>query len=182
MAGAIVAVTAVLSINNEWGAVMALSLIAGIGTIAIELLPTVKLPAPRGLTPLALRATATLATSLAAIDWLGWIFEHLVSFDAIQFLTGFVAAVVLLATGYGRYQGGAALVGRRGGHGCLSPEPGDGCRRPARFEPRPGKRRSGSRRSRSVAVPVTIRRSGCSPRVKGIYHVGCTDYPDPTYP
>jgi len=20
------------------------------------------------------------------------------------------------------------------------------------------------------------------PRVKGIYHVGCTDYPDPTYP
>jgi hypothetical protein len=20
------------------------------------------------------------------------------------------------------------------------------------------------------------------PRIKGIYHVGCTDYPDPTYP
>jgi hypothetical protein len=46
----------------------------------------------------------------------------------------------------------------------------------------PGKVRSGSRRSRSVAVPVTTRRNGCSPRVKGIYHVGCTDYPDPTYP
>ena len=104
VAGAIVAVTAVLSINSEWGAVMALSLIAGIGTIAIELLPTVKLPAPRGLTLLALGATATLATSLAAIDWLGWIFEHLVSFDTVQFLTGLVAAVVLLATGYGRYQ------------------------------------------------------------------------------
>jgi len=52
----------------------------------------------------------------------------------------------------------------------------------SRFEGSAGKRRSGSRRSRSVAVPVTTRRSGCSPRVKGIYHVGCTDYPDPTYP
>jgi hypothetical protein len=104
VAGAIVTVTAILSIINEWGAVMALSLLAGIGAIAIELSPTMKLPAPRGLTLLALGATATMATSIAAIDWLGWIVGHLVSFDTIQFLVGFGAAVVLLASGYGRYQ------------------------------------------------------------------------------
>jgi hypothetical protein len=25
-------------------------------------------------------------------------------------------------------------------------------------------------------------KTGLLPRVKGIYHVGCTDYPNPTYP
>jgi hypothetical protein len=28
----------------------------------------------------------------------------------------------------------------------------------------------------------TRTRRALLPRVKGIYHVGCTDYPDPTYP
>lgn len=103
-AGAIVAVAALLSLANDWGTVMGLSLIAGIGAAAIELSPTIKLPAPRGLTLLALGAMATLATTLVAIDWLGWIVGHLVSFDTIQFLTGLVAAVALLRSGYGRYQ------------------------------------------------------------------------------
>lgn len=104
VAGAIVAVTAVLSITNEWGTVMVLSLVAGVATIAIELAPTLRLPAPRGLTMFGLGATATLATSFAAIDWLGWIAGHLFRFDTIQFLTGFAAAIVLLAIGFGRYQ------------------------------------------------------------------------------
>ena len=44
--------------------------------------------------------------------------------------------------------------------------------------------RGGSRRSRFDAVPVKVsaRERTLLPRVKGIYHVGCTDYPDPTYP
>jgi hypothetical protein len=48
--------------------------------------------------------------------------------------------------------------------------------------PAPDKMRGGSRRSRLTAVPVKVRRTGRPPRAKGIYHVGCTDYPDPTYP
>jgi hypothetical protein len=47
------------------------------------------------------------------------------------------------------------------------------------------KDRSGSRRSRFVAVPVKGRSAETDrllPRYKGIYHVGCTDYPNPTYP
>jgi len=45
--------------------------------------------------------------------------------------------------------------------------------------------RSGSRGNRSGAVPVKTnppKRERFLPRIKGIYHVGCTDYPDPTYP
>jgi len=75
-----------------------------------------------------------------------------------------------------------------------------GCRRPADGANRPSKRycraaagapkyqrriRSGSRRSRFVAVPVKgrpVETDRLLPRYKGIYHVGCTDYPNPTYP
>ena len=42
--------------------------------------------------------------------------------------------------------------------------------------------RGGSWRTRLDAVPVKARRTGRPPRAKGIYHVGLTDYPDPTYP
>ena len=47
------------------------------------------------------------------------------------------------------------------------------------------KERSGSQGNRSGAVPVNShppKRERFLPRIKGIYHVGCTDYPDPTYP
>jgi hypothetical protein len=104
VAGAIVAVTAVLSITNEWGTVMALSFVAGVAAVVIELAPSLKLPAARGVTMFALGGVATLATSVAAIDWLGWIAGHLFRFDTLQFLTGFAAAIVLLVVGFGRYQ------------------------------------------------------------------------------
>jgi len=104
VAGAIVTVTALLSISNEWGLLMAVSLLGGIGAIALELSPAINLPATRGVSALVLGGMATVATTLVAINWLGWIVEHLVSFDTIQFLTGLVAAVALLGIGSGRYQ------------------------------------------------------------------------------
>jgi len=40
-----------------------------------------------------------------------------------------------------------------------------------------------SEENRSDAVPVNCPpKRTLLPRYKGIYHVGCTDYPDPTYP
>ena len=104
VAGAIVTVTPLLSISNEWGLLMAVSLLGGIGAIALELSPAINLPATRGVSALVLGGMATVATTLVAINWLGWIVEHLVSFDTIQFLTGLVAAVALLGIGSGRYQ------------------------------------------------------------------------------
>ena len=103
-AGAAVVVTALLSITNDWGALMFLSLAAGAGAIAVVIQPIVapaaSLPVPKGSALLGLGATAAVATGLSGLNWLGWIIEHLARFDTIQFMTGFAAAVVLLYFGY----------------------------------------------------------------------------------
>ena len=103
-AAAVVVVTALLSITNDWGALMFLSLAAGAGAIAVILLPIVSpataLPVTRGLALLGLGGVAAVATGLSGLNWLGWIIEHLASFDTIQFMTGFAAAVILLYFGY----------------------------------------------------------------------------------
>jgi hypothetical protein len=80
-----------------------------------------------------------------------------------------------------RASGGRKVSAGRHRRAALRNSPGG----PAR--PRENRRRirSGSRRSRFVAVPVKGRPAEADrllPRYKGIYHVGCTDYPNPTYP
>jgi hypothetical protein len=113
-AGAVVAITALLSIANEWGAAMALSLAAGAGAIGIVLqpriAPTVTLPATKATLILGLGAAATLATGLVALDWIGWILEHPFRFDTIQFLLGLAAAVVVLSVGYDAFRAERARV------------------------------------------------------------------------
>jgi hypothetical protein len=108
-AGAVVVITALLSISNEWGALMFLSLAAGAGAIAVVLLPFVSprttLPTTKGAALLGLGATATVATSLSGLNWLGWIVKHFATFDTIQFLTGLAAAAVVLAIGLHTFQG-----------------------------------------------------------------------------
>jgi hypothetical protein len=103
-AAAVVVVTALLSISNDWGALMLLSLAAGAGAIAVIVqpiaAPAATLPVTRGVALLGLGAIATVATGLSGLNWLGWIVEHLASFDTIQFMTGFAAAVVVLFFGY----------------------------------------------------------------------------------
>jgi hypothetical protein len=107
-AGAIVVVTALLSISNEWGALMFLSLAAGAGAIAVVLLPIVSpamtLPVTKATAILGLGAVAAVATGLSGLNWLGWIVEHFARFDTIQFLTGLAAAVVLAVIGFQGFQ------------------------------------------------------------------------------
>jgi hypothetical protein len=104
----VVVVTALLSISNDWGALMVLSLAAGVGAIAVVLLPFVSpattLPTTKGAALLGLGATATVATSLSGLNWLGYIVEHFAKFDTIQFLAGLAAAAVLLAIGLQAFQ------------------------------------------------------------------------------
>jgi hypothetical protein len=103
-AAAIVVVTALLSLSNDWGLLMALSLLAGIGGLAVTLLPSLSpatnLPAPKGISLLALGAVAAVSTTLVAFNWLGWIVGHFVKFDTLQFVTGLVAAFVMLGAGF----------------------------------------------------------------------------------
>jgi hypothetical protein len=56
-----------------------------------------------------------------------------------------------------------------------------GTRRPDRFRAKSSERPSEENRSDAVPVNCPPKRT-LLPRYKGIYHVGCTDYPDPTYP
>jgi hypothetical protein len=107
-AAGVVVITALLSISNDWGALMVLSLAAGAGAIAVVLLPQVSpstvLPVTKGAALLGLGATATIATGLSGLNWLEYIVKHLASFDTIQFLTGLAAAAIVLAIGFQSFQ------------------------------------------------------------------------------
>lgn len=103
-AAATVALTALLSISNAWGALMFLSLAAGVGAIAVilqpMLAPTVKLPVTKVQALVGLGGVATVATGLTALNWLEWIIEYPGEFDTIQFVVGFAAAIVLLVISF----------------------------------------------------------------------------------
>ena len=107
-AGAVIVVTALLSISNEWGLLMVLSLAAGLGAIALvlqpQLAPERTLPMAKGMALLGLGGIAAIATGLTALDWLGWIVDHMMRFDTIQFIAGLAAAFVLLFAGFVGFQ------------------------------------------------------------------------------
>jgi hypothetical protein len=107
-AATVVVITALLSIGNAWGAIMFLSLAAGAGAIVVVLqpivAPTAVLPVTKGVALVGLGATATIATSLAGLNWIGYILEYLVRFDTFQFLAGLAAAAVLLVIGFQAFQ------------------------------------------------------------------------------
>jgi hypothetical protein len=106
-AGAIVAITGLISIANNWGLIMVVSLLAGLAAVYIvlqpQLAPAMKMPVSKGMALLGAGAVATVATGLTAVDWMGWILDHLLTFDTIQFIVGLIAAVVLLYAGWMAY-------------------------------------------------------------------------------
>jgi len=107
-AAAIVVVTALLSLSSDWGLLMVLSLLAGIGGLAVVLLPSLSpattLPAQKGISLRALGAVAAVSTTLVAFDWLGYIVGNFIEFDVLQFVTGLVAAFVMLGAGVAAYR------------------------------------------------------------------------------
>jgi len=120
VAAVIVAVTALLSLSNDWGILMAVSLLAGLGVLAVvflpQMAPTMSLPGSKGSLLVALGAVATVATVVVALGWVTWIVEHLGSFDTLQFLVGLVAAVVMAWAGWQVLQaeGGKFRIGTAG--------------------------------------------------------------------
>ena len=107
-AGAIVVVSGVISLINNWGTLMLVALLAGavvLGGLLIPVLsPGTNLPAPRGLVMLGGGVVAAVSYVVTAIDWLGWIGANIASFDAIQFIIGLAASLVLAWTGWRAYQ------------------------------------------------------------------------------
>jgi hypothetical protein len=121
-ASAIVVVTGLLSLMWNWGALMLLAAIAGavvLGGILIpQISPSTNLPAPKGLVMLGGGIVAALAFIVTAFDWLGWIGDHLASFDTLQFLVGLVASLVMAWAGWRAYQ-------ESGRAGSTTPPAGD---------------------------------------------------------
>jgi hypothetical protein len=108
VAGAVVVVSGIISLINNWGTLMLVALLAGAvvvgGLLIPQLSPGTNLPAPRGIVMLGGGVVAAVSYLVTAIDWMGWIGENFASFDAIQFLIGLIASLVLAWTGWRAYQ------------------------------------------------------------------------------
>jgi hypothetical protein len=117
VAAAVVVITALISLANDWGPLMAISLLAGLAALVViflpQMAPATALPGSKGSLLTAAGAVATVVTAVVAFSWIGWIGEHLGTFDTLQFLLGLVAAVVLAWAGWQvlRAEGGKLQFG-----------------------------------------------------------------------
>lgn len=104
----VVVVTGIISIINDWGALVALAMVAGIGMavvlLAPSMMPTLRLPGSKGSLLLVTGGVAAGAWAISTLTWLDWIFRHLATVDTLQFLVGLVAALVCGWTGWQAFQ------------------------------------------------------------------------------
>jgi hypothetical protein len=109
IAAAVVIITGLISLVNDWGAVVFLSLAAGVVALFVvlqpQIAPAVKLPMTKGVLLLAMGAIATLVLVVVAFQWMDYILTPpIFVFDTIQYFVGLTAAVVLLFAGWRAYQ------------------------------------------------------------------------------
>jgi hypothetical protein len=104
VAGAVVALSGLLSIFYQWGAVMLVSALAGLLAVAVIIQPSLvaalRISGSKGSLLMIAGVGATLVNVLRGLDAVTWLLEHLISLDAIQFIVGIVAAIVLLYAGW----------------------------------------------------------------------------------
>jgi hypothetical protein len=98
-ASAVVVVTGIVSLVNDWGGLIVLPLLAALGTLLVlfapSIMPNNKLPGSKGSLMLILGGVAALFWVIAALTWLDWIFGHLGTFDTLQFLVGLIASLIM---------------------------------------------------------------------------------------
>jgi hypothetical protein len=109
IAAAVVIITGLISLVNDWGAVVFLSLAAGVVALFVvlqpQIAPAVKLPMTKGVLLLAMGAIATLVLVVVAFQWMDYILTPpIFVFDTIQYFVGLIAAIVLLFAGWRAYQ------------------------------------------------------------------------------
>jgi hypothetical protein len=108
IAAAVVVVTGITSVIDEWGAGAVLGLLAGIAAVVVLVLPQVspatKLPTTKGQSLFVLGAVAAIGFALAAVTYLDYVVAITRPYS-ILFDIGLVAAIALLYFGYMAYQG-----------------------------------------------------------------------------
>jgi phosphoglycerol transferase MdoB-like AlkP superfamily enzyme len=109
--GGIVAIVALLSFldpNGNWGSIMALTLLAGLGAVFVglqaQLAPSTKLPVSKGLLLLILGAVAAGATAISMLTYIGYITSNIADFFVLIMIVGLIASIVLLLTGWTAYK------------------------------------------------------------------------------
>jgi MFS family permease len=112
IAGLVVAIVALISFvdpSGSWGGIMILSLLGGLGAAFVaaqsQLMPSMKLPATKGLSILVLGAVAAGGTAIAMLSYIGYISRNLTDVYVILMVIGLVAALFVAWTGWVAYQG-----------------------------------------------------------------------------
>jgi hypothetical protein len=107
IAAVVVIVFGILSIVLRWGILMAFPVLAGLVVLFVlfqtQVAPNTRLPMARGILLLGAGGVAVVVWVLVALQWLGYIFGNLISFDVIQFAVGLAGAVVLALAGWRAY-------------------------------------------------------------------------------
>jgi hypothetical protein len=108
VAAILVEITSLLALGDAWGMVMVITFLASVGAIAVILLPWLaparKLPAPKGISLLALGVAAVIGTAIAAVQNARFISEEIADPETLIFLAGLVMAVVLAYAGWMAYR------------------------------------------------------------------------------
>lgn len=109
IAAAIVVITGLISIAQDWGALVFLSLAAGVVALFVvlqpQIAPAVKLPMTKGVLLLGMGVISTVVLLVVALQWIDYILTPpIFVFDTIQYFIGVIAAVVLLFAGWRAYQ------------------------------------------------------------------------------
>lgn len=104
VAAILVEITSLLALGDAWGMVMVITFLASVGAIVVILLPWLapsrRLPAPKGISLLALGIAAVVGTGISAAQNARFITEEIADPETLIFLGGLVVAVVLAYAGW----------------------------------------------------------------------------------
>lgn len=100
----LVEMTALLALGDSWGMLMIVPLAASLGVIAIVLQPMLspgmKLPAPKGISLLALGVAAVVGTAITTVQYVDFIADEIADPETLIFLFGLVVAVGMAYAGF----------------------------------------------------------------------------------
>jgi hypothetical protein len=104
LSAVVVLVTGLVSVLDDWGAILVLAILAAVGALGVilapQLAPTARLPGSKGSLLLIAGVVAALSWIVAAVAWLDWIVSRVVDIYTIQFLVGLAATALLAWTGW----------------------------------------------------------------------------------
>lgn len=110
IAAVIVVIGGVVAIMDRWGIAAIIGGLAGLGAVLVilqpQMMPTMKLPAPKATSLLVLGGIAAVGFVLSALQWINYVFE--IRIMTILFDIGLVASIALVYFAWLEYQASGA--------------------------------------------------------------------------